>query len=34
MDRDEFLRTLREALSGEVAPNIIEVHFPYPAIPE
>ena len=29
MDRDEFLRTLREALSGEVAPNIIEENIRY-----
>ncbi len=29
MDRDEFLRTLREALAGEVAPNIIEENIRY-----
>ena len=29
MNRDEFLRTLREALAGEVAPNIIEENVRY-----
>ena len=29
MNRDEFLRTLREALSGEIPPNIIEENIRY-----
>lgn len=29
MNRDEFLRTLREALAGEVSPNIIEENIRY-----
>ena len=29
MNRDEFLRTLREALSGEISPNIIEENIRY-----